>query len=156
MGRLKEIKDRLAAEQDTESKKWQQEIESLERRTRQYRDIDLGDGSKISILERLPESLEQEFGDFRKKWGEAERKDKEGALDPREKEKLEYELFEWLAVLCQNPLLTAEYFAENKDRYSSEDILTIIFAYYGGLAQRVEEQVQKIEKRTTARKFRQE
>jgi hypothetical protein len=154
MGRLKEIKDKLAAEEDTEDKKWHEEIQNLEGRTKKYRDIDLGDGTTISVLERLPEELEELFKKFREKYAEAEKKEAQGKLDPKEKEKLQNEYYEWLAILCQNPLLTADYFQNNKSKYATGDILFIIFAYYERLGQRVEEQIKKIEKRSTAKKFR--
>ena len=154
MGRLSEYKKQRDAKKNKEEQRFLDEIDTLERRTRQYRNIDLGDGSTISVLERLPESLEEEFRRFREKWGEAQQKEQDGNLPSEEKQKLNYELYEWLALLCENPLLTADYFNENKDRWASEDLLRLLFAYYDGITERVDKQVQRIENREVVKKFR--
>ncbi|MBU7015533.1 MAG: hypothetical protein HXS43_11975 [Theionarchaea archaeon] len=159
MSRLDEFKKRSIQEQNQELEKWQREREKLEQRTKEYIDISLDSGAinkgenTISILKRLPEDLEELFADFMKKWRDSSQ---DPNISKTEKEKLNDEFYEWLAVLCQNPLLTADYFRNNKDKFSSEDMVMIIFSYYSSMAKRVSEKIQEVEIRTKVRNFREQ
>ena len=46
--------------------------------------------------------------------------------------------WEILGVVTANPVLTMEWFANNRDIYSTEDMMTVSLGYYEGIAKRME------------------
>lgn len=176
MSRLKEFKEQVQQQQREEAQVWEAEIKTLEGRTTECTEITLDEKGeqKLKIIKRLPADIADEFQEFMTRWKEAgieklflDLEEKKGNLTEeqyqKEKERLkekqrelEEELCEWLSVICVNPLLTKEWFMENKDKYSAEDVLIIIFGWYEGLANRVGQKVQEIETRTRIQKFREE
>jgi len=180
MSRLKEFKEQVQQQQQQEARVWEDEIELLERRTTEWTEVTLDEErkQKLKIIKRLPADIADEFQEFMTSWKQTgieklllDLEEKKGTLTEKEyeeekeilKEKLkekqrelEEELCEWLSVICVNPHLTKEWFIQNKDKYSAEDVLIIIFGWYEGLASRVGQRVQEIEERAKIRKFREE
>ena len=156
--KLREFKQRTIKQQNKEDKKWQKELAMLEQRTTQTVTLPLDkQGNTIEILKSLPEDLDELFGDFRKRWWELSQTDPDPEnLEAFNQKKTEIteELYEWLAVICANPLLNADYFRNNRGRYCAEDVLMIIFSYLAGSAQRVAERIEEVNIRKRMRKFR--
>lgn len=107
--------------------KWQNEIAMLERRVHDcYEDVDLGNGDKIAVRTALSEEEMQEYGTIEQRKAELEKQDPELS-------RLTYRQIE---LMTANPLITAEWLEENKDRWPVNDALTIMQAFLEGIMSR--------------------
>lgn len=113
-----------------EADKWNREIECLERRLEtNYVDIDIGGGDTIAIRASVSEKEMNYIAGLEKK---------RLALDQdTDREEISEITYEILSIMTANPLLTKEYFAENSDKYSTEDMLKVMLGYYDQMVQRV-------------------
>lgn len=107
--------------------KWQNEIAMLERRVHDcYEDVDLGNGDKIAVRTALSEEEMQEYGAIE------QRKTKLEKDDP-ELSRLTYRQIE---LMTANPLITADWLEENKDKWPVNDALAIMQAFLEGIMAR--------------------
>jgi len=116
---------------DVEDKeKWIREIELLERRVKtNFVDINLGNGDMIAIRASISDA---EAGYIAKL--DRERLKLNPEKDENQLNALTYEI---LAIVTANPIMTKEWFYDERERYSTEDMLKVILGYYDGITQRV-------------------
>jgi len=128
--------------------KWQREIELLETRVQtNFKDIPIDDkGGTIAIKASLSDSDMGEIAKLVKKRSKIGTKDEDGDMILTEKEIDEADEIAWvmLGMVTANPLMTKEWFANNRDKYSTEDMMTVTVGYYEGIAERME-RVSKIQ-----------
>lgn len=107
--------------------KWQNEIAMLERRVHDcYEDVDLGNGDKIAVRTALSEEEMQEYGAIEQRKTELEK-------DDPELSRLTYRQIE---LMTANPLITADWLEENKDKWPVNDALAIMQAFLEGIMAR--------------------
>lgn len=107
--------------------KWQNEIAMLERRVHDcYEDVDLGNGDKIAVRTALSEEEMQEYGAIEQRKTELEKNDPELS-------RLTYRQIE---LMTANPLITADWLEENKDKWPVNDALVIMQAFLEGIVSR--------------------
>lgn len=107
--------------------KWQNEIAMLERRVHDcYEDVDLGNGDKIAVRTALSEEEMQEYGAIEQRKTELEKNDPELS-------RLTYRQIE---LMTANPLITADWLEENKDKWPVNDALAIMQAFLEGIMTR--------------------
>lgn len=119
--------DKLRAADNAAKFKWQNEIAMLERRVHDcYEDVDLGNGDKIAVRTALSEEEMLEYGAIEQRKTGLEKNDPELS-------RLTYRQIE---LMTANPLITAEWLEENKDRWPVNDALTIMQAFLEGIMTR--------------------
>ena len=120
--------DKLTAE---EKDKWQHEIELLESRVQtNFKDIPIDEnGGTIAIRASISDA---EAGRIAKL--DRERLKLNVEKDERQINALTYEILE---IVTANPIMTKEWFANNRKSYSTEDMLKVILGYYDEMATRV-------------------
>jgi len=107
--------------------KWQNEIAMLERRVHDcYEDVDLGNGDKIAVRTALSEEEMLEYGAIEQRKTELEK-------DDPELSRLTYRQIE---LMTANPLITADWLEENKDKWPVNDALAIMQAFLEGIMTR--------------------
>ncbi len=117
--------------------KWQNEIAMLERRVHDcYEDVDLGNGDKIAVRTALSEEEMQEYGAIEQRKTELEKNDPELS-------RLTYRQIE---LMTANPLITADWLEENKDKWPVNDALTIMQAFLEGIVSRRMNRVSDLQK----------
>ena len=128
----------LKAEQDA---KWQCEIELLETRVQtNFKDIQIDDnGGTIAIKASLSDSDMGEITKLDLKRSKLGTKDEKGNLTLTENEiDISNEIaWEILGMVTANPLMTKKWFANNRDKYSTEDMVTVTLGYYGSMTERM-------------------
>lgn len=116
--------DRLKAAETVETFKWQNEIAMLERRVQDcYEEVDLGNGDKIAVRTALSEEEMQEYGALEQRKTELEKNNPE----------LSRITYRQIALMTANPLITAGWLEENKDKWPVNDALTILQAFLEGI-----------------------
>lgn len=137
--KLKAKRDKVMSTQDA---KWQHEIELLETRVQtNFKDIPVGDnGDTIAIKVSLSDDNMGKITKLDQKRSKLGTKDEEGNLTLTEKEiDISNEIaWEILGMVTANPLMTKEWFANNRDKYSTEDMVTVTLGYYDGMAKRMQ------------------
>ena len=145
---IKELKAKRDAVITAQDAKWQREIELLETRVEtNFKDIPIGDnGGTIAIKASLSDSDMGKIAKLDKKRSKIGTKDKEGNRILTEKEiDIANEIaWEILGMVTANPIMTEEWFASNRDRYSTEDMMTVSLGYYDSIAGRMK-RVSKIQ-----------
>ncbi|TRZ79559.1 hypothetical protein D4R86_05695 [bacterium] len=112
--------EKLSDQKRKDENRWQNEIAMLERRVSDlYEDVDLGNGDLISVRTALSEKEMQELGNI----------DKEKAKLELGSEEVSMLTYQQLELMTANPLLTAEWFAENRDKWPVNDAVGIISAF---------------------------
>ena len=136
---LKMKRDKAIAAQD---EKWQHEIELLETRViSNFKDISIDDnGGTIAIKASLSDSDMGKIAKLTQKRSKFGTKDEEGNLTLTEKEIDDADEIAWeiLGMVTANPVMTKEWFANNRDKYSTEDMMTVTVGYYDGIAGRMQ------------------
>jgi len=108
---------------DAQDKKWQNELNLLQRRVEtNIKEIQLGDkGETIAIRASLSDYEATEI---------AKLDDKRTKLDPNTDMDLINDLtYTILSMITANPMMTAEWFKDNRERYSTEDMLSLFLSY---------------------------
>ena len=135
---LKEKRDKVISKQDA---KWQCEIELLETRVQtNFKDIPIGDnGGTIAIKASLSDSDMGKIAKLDQKRSKIGTRDKEGNRTFTEKEIDEANKIAWeiLGMVTANPVMTKEWFATNRDKYSTEDMMVVSLGYYDSIAGRM-------------------
>lgn len=112
--------DQMEAAEIAESTKWLREIAMLERRVESlYEEVDLGNGDKIAVRTALSEEESAEYAELEKK------KRTEG-ITVEEVSEISYRQLE---LMTMNPLLTAGWFRQNKDKWPVNDALAIAVTF---------------------------
>lgn len=125
---LKAKRDVAIAAQD---EKWQREIDLLEARvTSNFKDIQIGmNNETIAIRASLSDADTNKI---------AKLNTERAKLNPEKDEaKINAFTYEILERITANPIMTADWFAMNRERYSTEDLLAVTLGYYGHMAERV-------------------
>lgn len=137
--KLKHERDTAITAKDT---KWQHEIELLETRVQtNFKDIPIdNNGGTIAIKASLSDSDMGKITKLDQKRSKLGTRDKEGNLTLTEKEIDEANEIAWeiLGMVTANPVMTKEWFANNRDKYSTEDMMTVSLGYYEGMKGRME------------------
>ena len=130
---LEEHKDDLEKfrhQGDVNEERWGREISLLERRVKtNTHEIEIGEkGETIEIRISL--------SDY--EMGEIARLDNiRQALDPKEDvDQITIITYKILGAITANPILTAEWFAENRTKYSTEDMLAVTLSYFESMSKR--------------------
>lgn len=148
--KLVEKYDKLKGEEDA---KWQKEIELLETRVQSnFKDIAIDDkGGTIAIRASLSDAETGKIAKLDRERLKLGTKDKEGNIILTDKEIAEVDAltFEILEIVMANPLMTKKWFATNRDKYSTEDMLKVTLGYYDEMAARVQRVSSIKEFRTT-------
>jgi len=122
--------------------KWQREIELLETRVQtNFKDIQIdNNGGTIAIKASLSDSDMGKIAKLDQKRSGIGTRDKEDDLTLTEKEIDEANEIAWeiLGMVTANPVMTKEWFANNRDKYSTEDMMTVSLGYYDKIAERME------------------
>lgn len=110
---------------NSENAKWLNEIAMLERRVKTlYEDVDLGNGDKIAVRTALSEEEMQELNALEMR---RELIKKEDALE--HSDELSDIAYRQLELLTANPMLTADWFRENRDKWPVADALSVTLAF---------------------------
>ncbi len=129
--------DLMAAAEISQTLKWQDEIAMLERRVYDvYEMVDLGNGDKISVRTALSEEEMQRLQELEKRTHKIHKRlkelGKEGGSE-EEIEELHFELseitYQQIALMTANPLITADWLAENKAKWPVADALVILSSF---------------------------
>lgn len=129
--------ERMQAAEDAKVSKWQNEIAMLERRvTDLYEDVDLGNGDKIAVRTALSEEEIEEYNNLEKKKSQIDR-------DDPEQNEIAYRQLE---ILTANPLLTARWFRENRDKWPVNDTLMIVAGFAENNQRISQDRVQNLRK----------
>ena len=143
--KLVEKFDKLRKEQGD---KWQREIDLLETRVvSNFKDIPIdNNGGTIAIKASLSDSDMGKITKLDQKRSKLGTRDEEGNLTLTEKEIDEADKIAWeiLGMVTANPVMTKEWFANNRDKYSTEDMMTVSLGYYDSIEGRVQ-RVRKIQ-----------
>jgi len=128
-----EIKDR---------ERWQSEIAMLERRVKNETSyVDLGNGDKIAIRLCLSDAEMKEISELQKEMGNP---------DIPEDER-EFATFRILEIATANPLLTVDWFRDNRNSFATSDMLAVILGFYEA---QVEERRKQLDRVRSAGRFR--
>lgn len=126
--KLIENYDKLKGEHDD---KWQREITLLETRVKSnFKDITIDKkGGTIAIRASLSDAETGRIAEL-----DRERLKLDVAKDEIKINTLTYEILE---IVTANPMLNKDWFANNRDKFSTEDMLKVILGYYDEMAERV-------------------
>ena len=115
---------KFAQKADDQDAKWQKELALLERRVQlNSKEIKIGEeGETISIRTSLSDF---EVGEIVRLDGVRLKLDPEKDID-----KISQITYTILATITVNPLMTREWFANNRMRYSTEDMLSVTLSYF--------------------------
>lgn len=134
---LKKKRDEILAAKD---EKWQTEIELLENRVQtNFTDISIDDqGGTIAIKASLSDADAGTIAKLDRERQKLGNRDKEDnlILTEKEEDKANSLMYESLALVTANPFMTASFFANNRDKYSTEDMMKVILGFYGSMADR--------------------
>lgn len=137
----KKLIEKFDALNKEEKEKWQREINLLETRVvSNFKDIPIDNkGGTIAIKASLSDSDMGKITKLDQKRSKLGTKDKEDNLTLTEKEiDIANEIaWEILGMVTANPVMTKEWFAKNRDKYSTEDMMTVSLGYYEGMAERM-------------------
>ena len=147
--REKKLIEKFDALNTKEKEKWQREIELLETRVQtNFKDIAIDDkGGTIAIKASLSDSDMGEITKLdqkRSKLGTKNEDDDTLTLTEKEIDTANEIAWEILGMVTANPVMTKEWFASNRDKYSTEDMMTVSLGYYEGMKGRME-RVSKIQ-----------
>jgi hypothetical protein len=119
----KENFDLIRTETQNETKRWQREIATLERRVREEsEDVDLGNGDLIAVRTCLSNAESQKIAAL-----EEERASLSPESDSVRLDEIAYEILE---IMTANPLLTAAWFRENPDKFAVSDMVRLTIGFY--------------------------
>lgn len=139
--RIAALKAKRDAAITAQDEKWQREIELLETRVQSnFKDIAIDDnGGTIAIRASLSDAETGKIAKLDKERLKLGTKDKEGntILTEKETTKVNELTYEILETVTANPLLNKTFFRDNRDKYSTEDMLKVILGYYDEMAARV-------------------
>jgi hypothetical protein len=123
---------------DAEKARWQKEVDMLERRTvSEFVEVDLGNGKDKLVLYGAPS--EQRMSAI----GELDTlRQKIDPTAPDASEQAAELIYIILELITPNPLLTAEYFRDNKEKYATQDALVAVMAYMKLAQQRAKDIVE--------------
>lgn len=115
---------KFAQKADDQDAKWQKELALLERRVQiNAKEIRIGEeGETISIRISLSD---YEVGEIARLDGLRLKLDPEKDID-----KISQITYIILATITTNPLMTAQWFADNRMKYSTEDMLSVTLSYF--------------------------
>ena len=121
--------------------KWEHEIAMLERRVKEETaKVDLGNGDKLEIRSCLSDAEMEEFGRL------------QTLVQTKGKGKDNSEAsYKMLEMTTANPLLTAEWFKQNRDKYATADMAAVLIGFY---EDRVKRQKAGIDRVKSAADFR--
>jgi len=133
--------DKMAAAERSQNLKWQDEIAMLERRVHDvYEMVDLGNGDKIAVRTALSEEEMQELQGLEKRTFELHKRisgiDKgEIEVDNKDEELITAHeevsgiTYRQIALMTANPLITADWLAENKAKWPVADALVVLSSF---------------------------
>lgn len=151
--------------------KWEHEIAMLERRVKEETaKIDLGNGDKLEIRSCLSDAEMEEFGNQQGLITKLNKSNQELAAiwviakkenrEPNDEElkriqRLEESIkknegpvgeatYKLLALATSNPLLTVEWFKQNRDRYATSDMSAVLIGFYEDRVQRQKSGIDRV------------
>jgi hypothetical protein len=93
----------------------------LERRVKEeYTEVDLGNGDTIAIRVCLSDEEMGVLGELQTRWADP-------ATPLHERETVTYRILE---LTTSNPLLTEDWFRENRSKYATSDALSAVLGYF--------------------------
>lgn len=123
--------DKFKQKIDSQDDRWQRELQLLQHRVEtNIKEVQIGDAKEDTI------AIRASLSDYEA--GEIARLDKHrAALDPNTDEDLINELtYTILSMMTANPLMTPEWFKNNREKYSTIDMLITFMAFYDMLTAR--------------------
>lgn len=136
-----ELRDKYANRKAEQDAKWQQEIELLETRVQtNFKDIPIdNNGGMIAIKASLSDSNIGKITKLDQKRSKLGTRDEDDNLILTDKEIDVANEIAWevLGTITANPVMTKEWFARNRDKYSTEDMMNVTVGYYDGMAERM-------------------
>lgn len=149
--------DKMQAAEISQTLRWQNEVAMLERRVQDvYEMVDLGNGDQIAVRTALSEEEMQVLQELEKRTyqiharikalnsEEVEEEDKEAELASKHAELSEI-TYQQIALMTANPLITAEWLAENKAKWPVADALVILSAFMEASIRRRVDRVKDIQ-----------
>jgi len=146
LARVKHLEEMVEAQEKTENAQYQAEVAALEKRVLTLKKaIRLGDGKEtIEIWTHLPDEdmkkirkLEHEraavAARVQKTIGEGDESTQENMA------RLDRIGFEILEIVTVNPIITADWLQENRDKVATQDLLTVSLAFYQEVGERTME-----------------
>jgi len=149
--------DKIAAAEISQTLRWQDEVAMLERRVQDvYEMVDLGNGDKIAVRTALSEEEMQRLQKLEKRMVKIHKKLEELGKDDTESETKEDDLaalhadlsditYQQIALMTANPIITADWLAENKAKWPVADALVVLSAYMEQSLRRRVDQVKNIQ-----------
>lgn len=152
--RVKHLERMVEAQESTEAAQYQAEVAALEKRTLTLKKaIQLGDGEEtVEIWTHLPDQAMKQIRELeheRAALAGRVQKVTGGGTEPTQDDldQLDRIGFEILEIVTVNPIITAAWLQENRDKVSTQDLLTVSLAFYQEVGERTLEVLQ-------AQKFR--
>ena len=137
-----ELKANYKAKKTAQDEKWQHEIELLESHiTSNIKDIPIdNNGGTIAIRASPNDTDMDKIAKLEQKRSKLGTKDDEGnkILTDEEIDKANEIAWEVLATVTANPLMTVEWFANNRDKYSTEDMMMVTLGFYEDMETRMQ------------------
>lgn len=137
-----ELRAKYKDKKTAQDEKWRHEIELLENRiTSNIKDISIGNnGGTIAIRASLSDAEMNTIAQLEQKRSKLGTKNKEGntILAKDETDKADEIAWEILAMVTANPHFTKDWFANNRDKYSTEDMMTVTLGFYDSMATRMQ------------------
>jgi hypothetical protein len=122
--------DQMNMAEITQNMKWQDEIAMLERRVKDvYEMVDLGNGDRIAVRTALSEEEMQNLQELEKRTAEIHKTITSGTADNELHEELSDITYQQIALMTANPIITADWLAENKARWPVSDALVVISSF---------------------------
>jgi len=126
---------------DKETSKWEQEIANLQKRIfTEYVDVDLGGGDTIAVRTCLLDSEVNRLAEL----------ESQQAIE-KDSKKLEEISCEMLETITANPMINKAWLMENKDKYSPNDLLSILLGF---MEVRLKDKNERMERIRSAMSFR--
>jgi hypothetical protein len=121
------LRRQMQERDDAGAARWDAEIAMLARRVETAcEDVDLGNGDRLAIRVALTNDETSRLEELMPRAGHEE-------ADA-----------EILAIMTANPILTKEWFLENRDRYGTADMAEVVVAFYEARAEKQRERFRRV------------
>ena len=128
---------------DEQEDRWQREIALLEKRVHtNIKEVEIGDkGETIAIRGSLSD---YEVGKIIESYKLIQKLDQE-----KDKEVIDEITYTILAAITANPLMTPQFFKDNRRKYGTEDMLAVLFSFFELMSDRAKRvaEIQQFRKR---------
>lgn len=120
-----------------EGDRWAKELDMLTTRVKlDIVELDLGNGDIIAVRGALSEQEMQHIQKLTKNRDAVASGKKSSDLDETQLNEMNMISYEILEIVTANPTLTKEWFQENPDKFSTEDMLKVVFNYFDRMTER--------------------